>query len=232
MKDFFRNIYQRFAYPQRIVIRHDELSDTQSQGNDVEYYDPYEDTSEDNPFIDVRSTGFVYETLKSSVMATWPQLELNTAEGAEAIENVVLSTYELFTDEDLDGAKGVLWEACRVIASLFDQTDLTAEDLPRIHFDEVMDPLVSISIQGILAEWQDDTALDFADEENAELDWGSTQYSAAHAFADREECDREFAYLRLTTALLVSGARAWSVYWVPELTNLEYADAEEGDDDE
>ncbi len=84
-------------------------------------YDPYtEAMSDDNPFLGVESTGFVYRTLDSAMMAHWPHVLLAPSLAADSLENAVLGALEAFTDNDEASAKGMLFEAGRLVASILD----------------------------------------------------------------------------------------------------------------
>lgn len=89
-------------------LDYDEESDEYSAYSEV--------MSTDNPFLDFEATGFVFGTLSSAWTANWPSVLLAPSLAADSTENAVLSSLELFTDNNEQAAKGILFEAGRLLA--------------------------------------------------------------------------------------------------------------------
>lgn len=102
-------------------------------------YDPYKDSmSDDNPYLDTAATGFVFTTLGSAWMAHWPHVVREPSLAADSFDNAVLGALDLFTDESENAAKGILFEAGRLIAS---QLDIEPEQALRMKVLGVYDPV-------------------------------------------------------------------------------------------
>lgn len=113
LSSVLRTLADRFE-PQLVDSTDDQYWEYGDEGDE---YQAYADVmSTDNPYLDYEATGFVYGTLSSAWAAHWSSVLLAPSLAADSMENAVLGALELFTDNNEKCAKGILFEAGRLVS--------------------------------------------------------------------------------------------------------------------
>lgn len=217
--------------PPVIVIyagKEDDEDDRAIVEDDDVYEDLYSDVmSNDNPYLSEIATGFVYKTLSSALIAHWPHVLLDPSLAASSVENAVIGATELFTDDDLDAACGVLFETGRWLASNLDpecsaeeMEILGAWDTEREAF--TIDADLSDKIKATVSAFLDEEFMEAMGHARLAVDrWQEVER------AQGEDLTTWDAYRNVTVTLLLVGARQWAKDEFPEFLGV----IAHGDDD-
>lgn len=187
-------------------------------------YDLYADQmSNDNPYLPGPPTGFVYKTLDSAIIAHWPHVLLEPTLAACSIENSVIGAMELFTEDDLNAALGILFETGRWVASNVDP-DASSEEMEILGAWDAEREAFTIDMD--LSDKLKATIGAFLDGE-----FGEAMTLANLAVLRWQQLEVDLttydAYRNVTITVLLIGARQWLKDEFPEFLGV----SAHGDDD-
>jgi len=220
LTNVLRTLADRFE-PQLETHTTDDGEYWEYDDEESDEYAAYADVmSTDNPFLDYEATGFVFGTLSAAWTANWPSVLLAPSLAADSVENAVLSSLELFTDNNERSAKGILFEAGRLIAG---KLDVDPEQALRMKVLGVYDttdhklkndPFVSDGCLYMIQAFLND---EFEDAFAEVVGLPSLAYSLAQYLVKEHTLDSSIdAYRILTVTILMIGTRQWITDEFPE----------------